>query len=333
MLVGQRVGPFEIESEPGSGAMGTVYRARLVQDDQIRIVALKVIAFGLAGNESALARFDREAEILKQLKHPNIVRLRATGRFRGTPFFAMDFVEGESLDRTLARRGRLPWEDVVSLGKQLCGLQHAHEKGIIHRDLKPSNLMMTRDGIVKLTDFGIAKDVDVTALTGANNTIGTAAYMSPEQCRGEKNLTGKSDIYSLGVVFYELLTGKKPFAAESSVDMFLLHVQGTFVRPAKLVTDIPIRLDNLVCHMMEKVPAGRPMDAATVGRCSKRSKSRWPATRASGPAWPGARNVDRVHLTGARTPPTGRRRRPSGPGRARRSSARSPGPSTPAAGS
>src|SRR4029077_4021321 len=125
----------------------------------------------------------------------------------------------------LARRLRFSWEEVVMMGKQVCSaLQHAHEKGIIHRDLKPSNLMRLEDGTIKLTDFGIAKDMDVTALTGANATVGTAAYMSPEQCRGEKNIGPKSDLYSMGVMFYELLTGRKPFIADSPVDMFLMHV-------------------------------------------------------------------------------------------------------------
>ncbi|MEZ6138986.1 MAG: protein kinase [Zavarzinella sp.] len=157
------------------------------------------------------------------------------------------------------------WEEVVEMGKQLCGaLQHAHEKGIIHRDLKPSNLMLTTEGILKLTDFGIAKDVDVTALTGANNTIGTAAYMSPEQCRGERILTGKSDLYSMGIVMYELLTGRKPFMAESPVEMFMLHVNGQFVRPIKLNPDIPPWLDTLICQLMEKKPDHRPRDADMV---------------------------------------------------------------------
>src|SRR5207244_10975255 len=127
------------------------------------------------------------------------------------PFYAMEYCEGESLDRALARRGRLTWEEVVTLGTQLCdALQHAHLKCIIHRDLKPSNVMILPNGTIKLMDFGIAKDVDVTALTAANSTVGTAAYMSPEQCRGERELTPKSDLYSLGIMVYELMTGTKP---------------------------------------------------------------------------------------------------------------------------
>ena len=268
MLVGATIGPFAIESEIGSGAMGTVYRARFRKSEDKTIeVALKVIALGLLGNDSAIARFDREANILKQLKHPNIVKLYATGKYRQTPFIAMEFINGEALDTILARRGRFSWEEVVAYGKQLCSaLQHAHEHGIIHRDLKPSNLMLTKDGILKLTDFGIAKDTDVTALTGANSTIGTASYMSPEQCKGDRNLTNKSDLYSLGIVFFELLTGRKPFTADSTVDMFLKHVNETPPRPGKIATEVPGKLDALIMQLVEKDKDDRPVDAAWVMR-------------------------------------------------------------------
>jgi hypothetical protein len=271
MLVGQTIGTgayrFEIEKELGSGAMGTDYRATFHKDGKTAPVALKVVALGLLGNEGAMARFEREANILKQLKHPHIVRLYATGTYRKTPFIAMEFVDGEALDRVLARRGRLAWEEVLTYGKQLCeALQYAHEKGIIHRDLKPSNLMIARDGVLKLTDFGIAKDTDVTALTGQNSTIGTAAYMSPEQCKGDKNLTNKSDLYSLGIVFYELITGKKPFYAETTVDMFLKHVNERPPRIGKQVSDLPAKLEALVLQLMEKDKDDRPTDAAWVLR-------------------------------------------------------------------
>jgi serine/threonine-protein kinase len=271
MLVGQTIGTgayrFEIEKEIGSGAMGTVYRAKFHKDGKVGPVALKIVSLGLLGNEGAMARFEREANILKQLKHPHIVRLIASGTYRKTPFIAMEFVDGEALDRVLSRRGRLAWEEVVTYGKQLCeALQYAHEKGIIHRDLKPSNLMITRDGVLKLTDFGIAKDTDVTALTGQNSTIGTAAYMSPEQCKGDKNLTNKSDLYSLGIVFYELITGRKPFYAETTVDMFLKHVNERPPRIGKQVNELPVKLEALVLQLMEKDKEDRPTDAAWVGR-------------------------------------------------------------------
>ncbi len=292
MLIGEKIGPFEIEKELGSGAMGTVYRARYAKTGQR--VALKVIAFGLVGNETALARFEREGEILKQLRHPNIVRLFATGRYRNTPFFAMEYIDGESLDRIQTRRDRFSWEEVVQMGTQLCdALQHAHEKGIIHRDLKPSNLMLLKDGQVKLTDFGIAKDTDVTALTAANSTIGTAAYMSPEQCKGERNLTHKSDLYSLGVVFYELLTGQKPFNAESAVDMFMLHVKGKVERPIRLVPEIPPWLDTLVCQLLEKKPEHRPFDAAMVKSVLVDIQEKAEAQQSVGADLAAARLVDR----------------------------------------
>ena len=271
MLVGQTIGKdpyrFEIEQELGSGAMGTVYRATFLREGKPHPVALKIVALGLLGNEGAMARFEREANILKQLKHEHIVRLYATGAYRKTPFIAMEFIDGEALDRVLARRGRLTWEEVVAYGKQLCkALQYAHEKGIIHRDLKPSNLMITREGTLKLTDFGIAKDTDVTALTGHNSTIGTAAYMSPEQCKGDKSLTNKSDLYSLGIVFYELLTGKKPFYADTTVDMFLKHVNEPAPRIGKQVNELPAKLETLILQLMEKEKDDRPTDASWVLR-------------------------------------------------------------------
>jgi eukaryotic-like serine/threonine-protein kinase len=270
MLVGSKLGPFHIEKELGSGAMGTVYRANFDHEGKNVVVALKVVALGLLGNKSAMDRFHREAAILKQLKHPHIVRLIATpspNKPSKTPFIAMEYIEGESLDHVLARRGKLGWEEVADYAKQLCSaLQYAHEKGIIHRDLKPSNLMVTLDGKLKLTDFGIAKDTDVTALTGANSTIGTAAYMSPEQCRGEKDLSNKSDLYSLGIVLFELVTGRKPFTAENTVDMFMKHVQEPPPRPSRFGSDLPVWFDNLIMFLLEKDKATRPMDAATVGR-------------------------------------------------------------------
>jgi serine/threonine-protein kinase len=266
MLVGQQLGPFRIEKELGSGAMGAVYRA--VDTKTGQKVAIKVMSPALASEPRARARFEREAAILKQLKHPNIVRRYGVGKHQGMLFCIMEYVEGESLDRLLARRIRLTWEEVAALGQQLCAaLQHAHNAGIIHRDLKPSNLMVLEDGErlqLKLTDFGIAKDLDVTQLTEANCTVGTAAYMSPEQCRGERDLKPKSDLYSLGIVFYELLTGRKPFSAENAMEMFMKHVQGTFERPAKIVLDIPVGLDNLVCQLLEKKPEQRPLDANKV---------------------------------------------------------------------
>src|SRR5258708_4168186 len=231
MLVGKQFGPFKVESELGSGAMGSVYRG--VDETTGKHVAIKIIAPGLATNPTAIERFLRESGVLKRLSHPNIARYLGSGRYHGAPFYIMEFIKGESLDHILERRGRIPWEEVVTIGKQLCrALQVAHDAGIIHRDLKPSNLMILPDGAAKLTDFGIAKDTDASGLTATHSTLGTAAYMSPEQCRGSKDITYKSDLYSMGIMFYELVTGKKPFQSDNPMDVFLMHVKGTGARPS-----------------------------------------------------------------------------------------------------
>src|SRR5260370_30540566 len=281
MQVGQRIGPFGMEKELGSGAMGSVYQARYRKNG--RRVAIKVIHEGQSSSETGLARFEREKQVLKQLNHRNIVQVYDAELFKGAPFYVMEFIEGEPVNELLQRRGRLTWEEVVEIGKQVCAaLKHAHDQGIVHRDIKPSNLMVTADGTVKLTDFGIAKDLDVTQLTAANCTVGTASYMSPEQCRGERDLTFKSDLYSFGVVLYELLTGRRPFLAETTMDMFLAHVNGTFERPSRLALDIPIWLDTLVCQLMEKDPAKRPFDSAVVAQALEQVAEKGAAGRSAG---------------------------------------------------
>jgi hypothetical protein len=266
MLIGKELGPFFIEKELGSGAMGTVFRGKNKKTGER--VAVKLMSLALGTSETAVKRFKREIDILKQLDHPNIVKYINSGRYHKAPFIIMEFIEGESLDHILARRTRLPAEEVIKIGMDLCAaLQHAHDKGIIHRDLKPSNLMVLKDGTVKLTDFGIAKDADVTALTGANSTVGTAAYMSPEQCKGVRDIRHTTDLYSMGIMFYELLTGRKPFTGETVMEVFLQHANRTdFKRPGEIVLQTPSWLDTLVCQLMEKDQGLRPQTAALVAK-------------------------------------------------------------------
>ncbi len=293
MLVGRELGPYIVEKELGSGAMGTVYRARhKTSGDK---VAVKILSAAVAGNEAAKARFSREITILKQLNHPNIVRYLGSGRYHKDPFYVMEYVDGESLDRVMARRDRMTWEEVVDLGVPLCSaLQHAHDKGIIHRDLKPSNVMVLRDGTVKLADFGIAKDCDLTALTGANSTVGTAAYMAPEQCRGTKDLTNKCDLYSLGVMFFELITGRKPFTAESTLEMFQKHANEEAPRPSRLVPNMPMWMDTLICQLMEKKPEQRPYNADRVGKALLEVKEKVQTQLSAGVDTAKKRRVDRT---------------------------------------
>ena len=267
MLAGQEFGPFLIEKELGSGAMGAVYLARYIKNNHR--VAIKIMSSSINSNASSslVARFEREAEILKHLNNPNIVRLFGIGKFKGMRYYAMEVIDGETLEAILLRKGSFSWDETIELGKQICNaLQHAHDNGVVHRDIKLSNLMVTKQGVLKLTDFGIAKDLDGTLLTGANCAIGTAAYMSPEQCRGESTITGKSDLYSLGVVLFELLTGKRPFRGNNAVELFLHHVQTKPEKPSRINFEIPKFLDTLILHLLEKDPDDRPPSASVVAK-------------------------------------------------------------------
>jgi eukaryotic-like serine/threonine-protein kinase len=263
-LVGEKLGSFRIESVVGSGAMGVVYRA--TNEKTGRVAAVKVVSAEFAQGGKIRDRFEREAEILQQFRHSNIVRFLAVGRFRGTSYLAMEFVDGSTLEKGIVERGGLPWLEVVDLGIQICdALQYAHQHGVVHRDLKPSNLMIGADGKVKLTDFGIAKDLDATQLTGTGRTLGTAAYMAPEQIRGTPPVSHKTDLYALGVVFYQLLVGKPPFEGTTPVVLMHSHLNEDAPRPSARILEIPKVLDELVVNLMAKSPTDRPWDAAAVG--------------------------------------------------------------------
>ncbi|CAN5793093.1 hypothetical protein BH23PLA1_BH23PLA1_24420 [soil metagenome] len=262
-MIGQRLGSFLIEDKIGSGAMGEVYLARHVKSN--RLAAVKVIAGEFLLRENALKRFTREAEILERLRHENIVRYYARGKFQGIFYYAMEFVQGRNLDNVIDERGYLPWREVIDLAIQLCNaLQFAHEHEVIHRDRKPSNLMITSDNQVKLTDFGIAKDLEAEALTQTGRTLGTAAYMAPEQIRGNPPISHKTDLYALGCLLYQMLTGQPPFQGRSAVALMHAHMSESPPRPSFKNPDIPRALDDLVVKLMSKVGDDRPFDAAAV---------------------------------------------------------------------
>lgn len=259
-FIGEQLGSFRLEEILGTGAMGVVFKA--TQETTQRRAAVKIVQGEIAENTRLLERFIREAEIIKQFRHPNIVRWLATGRFKGTYYFAMEYVEGDTLEKLLQNRGQLPWREAVDLTIQICdALQYAHQQGIVHRDLKPSNLMITRDGRVKLTDFGIAKDLDRTALTAPGRTLGTAAYMAPEQIRGTPAVSHKTDLYALGAVLYQMLAGPPPFTGASAVVLMHQHINEPPPRPSAKIHEIPKALDDLVVKLMAKDPTERPWDA------------------------------------------------------------------------
>ena len=264
-MIGQKLGSFLIEAELGSGAMGIVYRG--VQEGNGRPAAIKVIGADQVGKGKSFERFILEASILEQFRHPNIVRYLARGKSGATYYYAMELVNGPTLDSVLAKRDSLPWLEVVAMSVQLCdALQYAHDRGIVHRDLKPSNLMLTTNGKLKLTDFGIAKDLDGEALTATGRTLGTAAYMAPEQIRGTPEVSHKTDLYALGCVLYQMLTGKPPFSGTSPVVLMHAHINQEVPRPSAKVEVIPKALDDLVVSLMAKNPADRPWDATLVAQ-------------------------------------------------------------------
>ena len=271
----ERVGRFVIERELGRGGMGIVYRAR---DERLdRTIALKVLGKRRDSDPERRARFLREARSAASIVHPNVATVYEIGEERETPYIAMELVDGTSLRQRLLVHDKLPVAEVIALASGITrGLAAAHEKQIIHRDLKPENIMVEPSGSPKILDFGLAKlhDADVTPTElGAQATrspstedgriLGTPGYMSPEQAAG-KALDGRSDLFSLGVVLYEALTGRRPFAFESSAEAIAAVLRDEPTPLRRLRPEIPAALAQLVMECLAKAPAARPADAHAV---------------------------------------------------------------------
>lgn len=257
------IGPFQLERQIGVGGMGIVYSA--IYPKTGKRVAVKVLSPGLMSDPKLLKRFDREVEILKRLDHPNIVKYYGGGKANNQRFYAMEFLDNGSLKDQLKKRGRLTWEQAIHIGRQVSGaLEHAHNAGIIHRDLKPDNLFLSKSGRLKLGDFGIARDTEATALTAAGKTVGTYAYMAPEQIQAGPAISRKTDLYALGCLLYEVLVGETPFQSENPMDMLLQHLKDDPYNVCEKVPDCPIWLDNLIEQLLAKNPDDRPYDALAV---------------------------------------------------------------------
>ena len=284
-MVGEKLGSFRIEGVLGVGAMGVVYRA--TNETTGKPAAVKVVNGEIAQRGRTYERFKREAEILQQFRHPNIVRFLAVGRYQGTSYFAMEYIQGKTLEQVLADKGPMPWQEVVDLGIQLCdALHYAHEHGVVHRDLKPSNLMLSDAGRLKLTDFGIAKDLDATSLTATGRTLGTAAYMAPEQIRGTPEVSHKTDLYALGALFYQMLTGSAPFEGATAVVLMHCHLNEPAPRPSRKLSDVPRALDDLVFQLLAKMPQDRPWDAAAVGESLRKIQAKVQRGESLPAVWP-----------------------------------------------
>jgi serine/threonine-protein kinase len=244
----------------GHGGMATVELAHDTELD--RPVAIKRLADNLAANEEYKQRFLREARLAARLSNPNIVAVYDAGAENGVPFIVMEYVEGETVGDLLQRRGRLDPAEAVALALQACsGLETAHEAGLVHRDIKPQNLLITPEGTLKIADFGIARSLDGTQLTQAGTVLGTAGYLAPEQAAGEP-VTAVADIYALGAVLYELLTGRPPYEADSLAELFVKQTEGSITPLRELAPAAPARLEDAVMRALARAPEYRYESAA-----------------------------------------------------------------------
>ena len=255
--------PFELLERIGEGGMGHVYRARYVPRNLE--VAVKMVPEDVSDG-TTLARFEREMEVLKELKHPHIVRTFGGVSENKQRFYAMELMPGGTVEDELQQRGRLSWEKVVEYGVQMCAaLEYLHSKGIVHRDVKPSNFLKGNDGRIKLSDFGLASIVASRKITAEGRTAGTFLYMAPEQIRGE-TVVPQTDLYALGCVLFELLTGKPPLVGETPAATLHKHCKQTPPRVTEYALDCPLSLERLVARLLEKKAGQRPQSAAEVAR-------------------------------------------------------------------
>jgi HEAT repeat protein/predicted Ser/Thr protein kinase len=254
--VPKKLGRYEIISEIARGGMGVVYQAR---DPQLgRIVALKVLLAGQGASQDSIARFIREARSAARLKHPGIVPVYDFGEVDGQHFFTMDYVKGRSLNEVAAVPGLTTRQSLEIILVTARALQFAHENGIIHRDLKPANILIDSKGAPVLTDFGLAKEVGDTSLSMTGTIFGTPAYMSPEQAQGRTSeIDGRSDVYSLGSVLYELLTGQQAFSGETVYDIITQVIDVQPPAPSLINTTLPADLSTICLKALEKAPARR----------------------------------------------------------------------------
>ncbi len=244
----------------GRGGMGEVYRAEDLRLTQV--VAIKFLPEALSRDASALARFHSEVRVARQVSHPNVCRVFDIGDAEGIPFLTMEYVDGEDIASLIRRIGRLPQDKATEISRQICaGLAAAHERGVVHRDLKPANVMLDGSGKVRLTDFGLAGIA--STIQGAEIRAGTPAYMAPEQLSG-KEVTTKSDIYSLGLVMYEILTGKRAYDAATLPELIKAREEAALTNPSTLVRDLDPLIERVILRCLEKDPAKRPASALQV---------------------------------------------------------------------
>lgn len=246
-IIGNR---YEIIEKIGNGGMATVYKARCTILN--RYVAVKVLREEFTTDEEFIKRFNSEAQAAASLTHPNIVSVYDVGQEYNIYYIVMELIQGKTLKQIIEEEGALPWKWTVNIAIQICSaLEVAHKNGIIHRDIKPHNIIITEDGMAKVTDFGIAKAVSNSTITAFGTTIGSVHYFSPEHARGGYT-DAKSDLYSLGVVMYEMVTGKVPFDADTPVSVALKHMQEEPIEPINLNSRLPVAVNQIIMKAMKK---------------------------------------------------------------------------------
>ncbi|MBX9583133.1 MAG: serine/threonine protein kinase, partial [Gemmataceae bacterium] len=253
-----QLGSYDVLGKIAEGGMGVVYKARHRVSGEV--VAVKVVTAATARNPVTVQRFEREFLAAKGLDHPNVVRAIEYCPAGPLPFLVMEFVDGESLGQRVERTGALPEAEAVRLIAQVCdGLHRAHKRGLVHRDVKPDNVLVTPDGVAKLTDLGLVKEVDNDLnLTKTGRGLGTPHYMAPEQFRNAKGVDVRGDVYSLGATLYALVTGHVPFGNTNPLDCWMKKVRNDFPPPKELAPELSDRVDWAIRRAMSADPDHRP---------------------------------------------------------------------------
>ena len=259
--IGKRLdGRYEIKEIIGVGGMAVVYKAYDNIDD--RMVAVKILKEELLADDDLRRRFKNESKAIAVLSHPNIVKVYDVSFGDRLQYLVMEYIDGITLKEYIAQQKVIGWKDALHFTVQILrALQHAHDKGIVHRDIKPQNIMLLSDGTIKVTDFGIARFARNEQRTMTDKAIGSVHYISPEQARGDVT-DAKSDIYSVGVLLYEMLTGRLPFEADSAVSVAIMQMQSTPKMPREINPEIPEGLEEITIKAMQKEPKMRYQSAA-----------------------------------------------------------------------
>ena len=253
----QQIGDFELRKKLGKGGMGEVFLARQISLD--RMVALKTLSKELARKPDFVARFEREAKAMAKVDHPNVVKIYAVDSYKGIHFAAIEYIDGQSIQKWLDQLGKFSVSDSVFVAI-VCAeaLKHAHSENMVHRDIKPDNILVTKKGVIKVADFGLAKAMDEdVSMTQSGTGLGTPLYMAPEQARNAKHVDHRVDIYALGAMLYHLLTGKLPFGGNTALELIMAKEKGTYPPARSLRPDVPERLDLIIDKMMAKDPNHR----------------------------------------------------------------------------